>query len=172
MKRISFFPGLIVCVGILLSLTASSVRAQTASSGSVTGQVSDPQGSSVPGADVTLTEIATTSKQSATTNDSGRYTFPVVNPGLYDITVTKSGFKVAKMAQQKVSIGLVITVNVTLEVGSVTETVVVTSSSIGSELQTANATIGNTINLKQLELLPNLGRDATSLLSLQPGVTP
>ncbi len=172
MKRVSFFPGLIVCVGILLSLAASSVRAQTASSGSVTGQVSDPQGSSVPGADVTLTEIATTSKQSATTNDSGRYTFPVVNPGLYDITVSKSGFKVSKMAQQKVSIGLVLTVNVTLEVGSVTETVVVTSSSIGSELQTANATIGNTINLKQLELLPNLGRDATSLLSLQPGVTP
>ncbi len=172
MKRVSFFPGLIVCVGILLSLTASSVRAQTASSGSVTGQVSDPQGSSVPGADVTLTEIATSSKQSAATNDSGRYTFPVVNPGLYDITVSKSGFKVSKMAQQKVSIGLVLTVNVTLEVGSVTETVVVTSTALGSELQTANATVGNTIDLKQLELLPNLGRDATSLLSLAPGVTP
>jgi hypothetical protein len=172
MKKVSFFPGLIICVGILLSLTASSALAQTASSGSVTGQVSDPHGSSVPGADVILTDIATSSKQSATTNDSGRYTFPVVNPGVYDITVSKSGFKVAKMAQQKVSIGLVLTVNVTLEVGSVTETVVVTSSPVGSELQTANATIGNTINLKQLELLPNLGRDATSLLSLQPGVTP
>src|SRR5260370_16390243 len=172
MKRVSVVPGLIVCGGILLSLTASSARAQTASSGSVTGQVSDPQGSSVPGADVTLTEIATTSKQSATTNDSGRYTFPVVNPGLYDITVSKSGFKVSKMAQQKVSIGLVLTVNVTLEVGSVTETVVVTSTALGSELQTANATVGNTIDLKQLELLPNLGRDETSLLSLAPGVTP
>src|SRR5258708_6385779 len=172
MKRVSFFPGLIICVGILLSLTVSSARAQTASSGSVTGQVSDPHGSSIPGADVLLTEIATSSKQSATTNDSGRYTFPVINPGLYDITVTKSGFKVARIAQQKVSIGLVLTVNVTLEVGSVTEAVVITSTAIGSELQTANATIGNTINLKQLELLPNLGRDATSLLSLQPGVTP
>jgi hypothetical protein len=172
MKRISFFPGLIVCVGILLSLTAISVEAQTASSGSVTGQVSDPQGASVPGADVTLTEMATSSKQSATTNDSGRYTFPVVNSGVYDITVSKSGFKVAKMAQQKVSIGLVLTINVTMEVGSLSETVVVTSSPLGSELQTANATIGNTIDLKQLELLPNLGRDATSLLSLQPGVTP
>src|SRR5258707_3806782 len=171
MKRVSFFPGLIVCIGILLTLTVSSARAQTASSGSVTGQVSDPHGSSIPGADVVLTDIATSSKQSAATNDSGRYTFPVVNPGLYDITVTKSGFKVARMAQQKVSIGLVLTVNVTLEVGSVTETVVITSTAIGSELQTANATIGNTINLKQLELLPNLGRDASTLMALQPGVT-
>src|SRR5205814_8111260 len=83
-----------------------------------------------------------------------------------------TGFKVAKMSQQKVSIGLVLTVNVTMEVESLSETVIVTTSPLGSELQTANATIGNTINLKQLELLPNLGRDATSLLSLQPGVTP
>src|SRR5258708_39282946 len=172
MKRLALFLGPVFCIAISLSLGATPARAQTASSGSVTGQVSDPQGASVPGADVTLTDLSDRGKQSATTNDSGRYTFPVVNPGLYDITVSKSGFKVSKMAQQKVSIGLVLTVNVTLEVGSVTETVVVTSSSIGSELQTANATIGNTINLKQLELLQTLGRDATSLLSLQPGVTP
>ncbi len=172
MKRVSFFLGLAVGIGFLLTLCATPTQAQTASSGSITGQVSDPQGSSVPGADVTLTDIGTKSKQSATTNDSGRYNFPVVNSGLYDIVVSKAGFKVAKMAQQKVSIGLVLTVNVTLEVGSLAETVVVTTSPLGSELQTANATIGNTINLKQLELLPNLGRDATSLLSLQPGVTP
>jgi len=172
MKRLALFSAVVFCIGILLSLSGTPTQAQTASSGSITGQVSDPQGASVPGADVTLTDIGTKSKQSATTNDSGRYTFPVVNSGLYDIVVSKSGFKVAKMAQQKVSIGLVLTVNVTLEVGSLAETVVVTSSPLGSELQTANATIGNTIDLKQLELLPNLGRDATSLLSLQPGVTP
>ena len=172
MKRIAFFPGLAVCIGLSFAFCASPVAAQTASSGSVTGLVSDPQGSSVPGADVTLTDIATNGKQTASTNDSGRYNFPVVHPGLYDITVSKTGFKVAKMAQQKVSIGLVLSVNVTMEVGSLTETVVVTSSPLGSELQTANATIGNTIDLKQLELLPNLGRDATSLLGLSPGVTP
>src|SRR5260221_685048 len=172
MKRLALFAGFVLCVGLALLLSATPTQAQTASSGSVTGQVSDPQGASVPGAEVTLTDIGTNSKQSATTNDSGRYTFPVVNPGLYDIIVSKSGFKVAKMTQQKVSIGLVLTVNITMEVGSLSETVVVTSSRLGSELQTANATIGNTIDLKQLELLPNLGRDATSLLSLQPGVTP
>jgi hypothetical protein len=59
-----------------------------------------------------------------------------------------------------------------MEVGSLTETVVVTSTAAGTELQTANATVGTTINLKELELLPNLGRDATTLMALQPGVTP
>lgn len=172
MKRILFFPGLILCIGLFFSLCGSPAQAQTASSGSVAGQVSDPQGSSVPGADVTLMDLATKSKQQAATNDSGRYNFPVVHPGLYEILVSKAGFKVAKMTQQKVSIGLVLTVNVALEVGSLSETVVVTSSPLGSELQTANATIGNTIDLRQLELLPNLGRDATSLLGLAPGVTP
>ena len=172
MKRLSIFLGLVVCVGVLCTVLASSAHAQTASSGSITGLVADPQGSSVPGADVTLTDMATNGKQTTSTNDSGRYNFPVVSSGNYDITVTKTGFKTAKLAQQKVSIGLVLTVNVTMEVGSLTETVIVTTSPLGSELQTANATIGNTINLKQLELLPNLGRDATSLLGLQPGVTP
>src|SRR6266576_1958809 len=172
MKRLSIFLGLVVCVGVVCTLGASSAYAQTASSGSITGLVADPEGSSVPGADVTLTDMATNGKQTTSTNDSGRYNFPVVNPGMFDITVTKTGFKTAKLAQQRGSIGLVLTVNVTMEVGSLSETEIVTTSPLGSELQTANATIGNTINLKQLELLPNLGRDATSLLSLQPGVTP
>src|SRR5437762_2504013 len=144
---------LVVCCGILLGLNCTSVWAQTASSGSIAGQVTDPQGGSVPGADVSLRDTATNTTQTATTNDSGRFNFPVVNPGLYEITVSKSGFKVARLTGEKVSIGLVLTVNVTLEVGSLAETVVVTSAA-GSELQTTNATVGNTISLKDLELLP------------------
>jgi hypothetical protein len=157
---------------MLFGLTASNALAQTASSGSISGLVTDSQGASVAGADVTLVDTGTKSAQMTQTNDVGRYTFPVVASGMYDVTVTKSGFKVAKLAQQKVSVGNVLTVNVTLEVGSLAETVVVMSTPLGSELQSTNATVGNTIDLKQLELLPNLGRDATSLLGLAPGVTP
>jgi hypothetical protein len=172
MKKLAFFVGWVACVAVVCTLAVSPAHAQTASSGSISGLVADPQGGVVPGATVVLTDLATSGKQTSNTNDAGRYTFPVVNPGLYDIVVSKSGFKTAKMAQQKVSIGLVLTVNVTLEVGSLSETVVVTTSPLGSELQSSNATIGNTINLKQLELLPNLGRDASTLMALQPGVTP
>ena len=153
-------------------LNVTTARAQTASSGGVAGQISDPQGAIVPGASITLTETATKSAVTTTSNDAGRYNFPVVNPGIYDLVVSKQGFKTARFANQKVSIGAVLTINVALEVGALTETVVVTSSPIGTELQTANATVGTTINLKEMELLPNLGRDATTLMALQPGVTP
>ena len=172
MKKLAFFVGWVACVAVVCTLVVTSAHAQSASSGSISGLVTDPQGGVVPGATVILTDIATNGKQTSNTNDAGRYNFPVINPGLYDLVVTKTGFKTAKMAQQKVSIGIVLTVNVTLEVGSLSETVVVTSSPLGSELQSSNATIGNTINLKQLELLPNLGRDASTLMALQPGVTP
>src|SRR5258708_13221281 len=116
MKRLSIFLGLVVCVGVLGTVSASSTHAQTASSGSITGLVADPQGSSVPGADVTLTDMATSGKQTTSPNDSGRYNFPLVSPRIFDFTLTKTGFKTAKLAQQKVSIGLVLTVNVTMEV--------------------------------------------------------
>jgi hypothetical protein len=162
----------VLCVIVSLSLNTTSVRAQTASSGSVTGQVSDPQGAIVSGADVTLTDTSTKSVLTTTSNDAGRYNFPVVNPGVYDLVVSRQGFKTAKFSGQKVSIGAVLTVNVSLEVGALTETVVITSAMAGTELQTANATVGTTINLKEMELLPNLGRDATTLMALQPGVTP
>ncbi len=170
MRKVSFFLGLVACVVIFLIVSATPAFAQ-GEAGSVDGVVLDSQGAVVAGADVTLIDTATKSPRTTTTNESGRYHFASVPVGTYDITISKSGFKVHKAAAQKVSLGSQLTLDVTLEVGALTETVVVTSQA-GSELQTANATIGNTISLKNLELLPNLGRDATSLLSLQPGVTP
>jgi Carboxypeptidase regulatory-like domain len=170
MKRLSFLFALIVCVVAFFVLSATPAFAQ-GETGSVTGAVSDAQGGTVAGATVTLTDVGTKSQRTSTTNDTGRYYFASVSAGSYDITISKTGFKVHKVAGQKVSVGNQLTLDVALEVGALTETVIVTSQA-GTELQTANATIGNTISLKDLELLPNLGRDATSLLGLQPGVTP
>jgi hypothetical protein len=166
-----FFFGLfVVCVALFIGLSAIPASAQTASSGSVSELVTDSQGAAVLGADVTLQDATTSTSQATVSNDTGRYHFAVVSPGLYNITISKKGFKVAKVAAQTVSLGNVLTVNVALEAGAVTETVVI-SGAAGSELQTTNATVGSTINLKSLELLPNLGRDATMLIALQPGVT-
>jgi hypothetical protein len=170
MKRLSFFLALAVCVGVFLTLNASPAFAQ-GETGSVTGVVTDPQGGTVAGADVTLTDVSTKSARTATTNDAGRFHFASVAAGNYDLTISKSGFKIFKAAAQRVSVGTQLTVDVALEVGALTETVVVTSQA-GTELQTANASIGNTISLKDLEMLPNLGRDASTLMALQPGVTP
>src|SRR5438128_2052639 len=170
MKRLSFFLALAVCVGVFLTLNAAPAFAQ-GETGSVTGVVTDPQGGTVAGADVTLTDVSTKSARTATTNDAGRYHFASVAAGNYDLTISKSGFKIFKAAAQRVSVGTQLTVDVALEVGALTETVVITSQA-GTEMQTANASIGNTISLKDLELLPNLGRDASTLMALQPGTTP
>jgi hypothetical protein len=169
MKRVLCFLALAVCMVLFLAASATSAFAQE--TGSVTGVVTDPQGATVAGADVTLTDVATKNPRTTTTNDSGRYHFASIPSGLYDLMISKSGFKVYKATAQKVSVASQLTVDVALEVGSLAETVMVTAQA-GSEMQTANATIGNTINLKQLELLPNLGRDATTLMALQPGVNP
>jgi hypothetical protein len=169
MKKVFLVLGLIVCCVALLTLSAKTAFAQ-GETGSVTGTVTDPQGGTVAGADVTMTDLSTKAPRTTTTNDSGRYHFASVPVGTYDITVTKGGFKTFKASAQHVSLSTQLTLDVGLEVGALSETVIVTSQA-GTELQTANATIGNTVSLKDMELLPNLGRDASTLMALQPGVT-
>src|SRR5262249_9006192 len=105
------------------------------------------------------------------TNDAGRFTVVNVSPGVYDIMVNMTGFKAAKIPAQKVTVGLALSVNIALEVGSVTESVVVTSDAV-TELQTTNAAVGTTLSGQTLLHLPILGRDVTTLAVLQPGTTP
>lgn len=164
------FARLLVLVAVL-SFGLSAALAQATSTGTVTGQITDAQGSAIPLAEVTLVDITTGSSQKVVTNEAGRYTFPTVTPGLYNLSVSKTGFKQAKLDNEKVTVGTVLTVNVTMEVGAVSETAVITATA-GTELQTTNATVGTTLTGRQLELLTNLGRDANALMVLQPAVAP
>src|ERR1700686_898363 len=116
MKRFSFFLALAVCMVLFLAVSATSTFAQE--TGSVSGVVTDPHGATVAGADVTLTDVATKNPRTTTTNESGRYHFASVPAGLYDVMISKSGFKVYKAAAQKVSVASQLTVDVALEVGS------------------------------------------------------
>src|SRR5215475_1138780 len=165
------FALLIVVMAIFLSPGAAPAHAQSASTGAVSGQVTDQQNAAVSGAEVILLDIAKNTSLTTVTNEEGRYNFVNVPPGLYDLSVSKTGFIRAKAPGQKVTVGLVLTVNVALQLGSVTESVVITSVS-GAELQTTNATVGTTLTGKTIELLTNLGRDANALFVLQPSVTP
>jgi hypothetical protein len=90
--------------------------------------------------------------------------------GTYDLSVTKQGFRISKLTNQAVNVGTALTLNVTLEVGSVAETVEVTATN--AELQTLNATVGNTISGVALDSLPSISRDASTFFTLQPGVAP
>ncbi len=148
----------------------TSAWAQSASSGTIGGAITDPSGAVVPGATVTLTDTATNTSRSATTNSSGRYFFADVAPGTYSLTVAKAGFSTTKAENQKVDVGLALTTNLALQVGGTN--VVVEVSAVGNELQTMNATVGNTINSAAIESLPSLGRDVSTFVEMQPGVGP
>jgi len=153
----------------LLAIPPSGLYSQTA--GTVNGLVADTTGAVVVGATVTLTDKATGFAQTMTTNDAGRYVFVDVTPGVYGLTVSKTGFRLAKMADQKVTVGMELTLNVALEVGTMSQTVEVQVSA-GAELQTENATMGSTVSNDMLLAMPNLNRDATSLLTMQPATAP
>lgn len=165
---------LFVCVfaALFISVVAVPVaRAQSTSTGTVSGQVTDPQGGIIAGADVRLIDVGTNTPRTTTTNDTGRYSFINVDPGTYNIEVQKSGFSLSKVPGQQVNVGLVLTINVTLQIGS-TATTVEVQASAGAELQTASATVGDTIEGHAIMSLPNLGRDANAFVLLQPGVSP
>ncbi len=158
------------CLGILL-LCANGAWAQTSTAGTVAGQVMDEQNAAIAGAEVKVTDTATSTSQTASTNAEGRFVFSQVPPGNYNISFTKQGFAAYQVNSQSVQIGQSLTVNAILKVGSTATTVEVTASA-GAELQTMNATVGNTLGGETLRLLPNISRDVTTFAVLQPGVGP
>ncbi len=164
------FVGL-VSLGFLPAVSVPPAYGQLTSGGTISGQVVDPENAAVVDAEVVLTDPATNSKRTTTTNEVGRYIFIDLPPGQYDITITKEGFKKVQAARQTVDVGFVRTLNVTLDLGQTTTSIQVQASA-GADLQTMNATVGTTITGNALLNLPNLGRDANAFYSLQPAVGP
>jgi hypothetical protein len=153
----------------LFALCPASLHAQAASSTSIAGIVTDSSGAVVVGASVKLTDKATNTPRTNSTNDAGRYFFANVPPGEYEIAVSKSGFRITKTIVTA-TVGVPLTVDLKLELGAVSETVEVTATN--AELQTMNATVGNTVAGDTLQSLPSIGRDTGSFVTLQPGVSP
>ncbi len=161
--------GAVVYLAALLGFTATPLLGQAAT-GTVSGQVTDQQSAIIPGADIRLVDPSTGSTRTAVSNEVGRFTVVNVAPGTYDLTISREGFSASKLTGQKVEVGGSLTLNVSLNIGATTTTLEVKASA-GAELQTLNATIGSTISNESLQLLPNLGRDASSLSVLQVGVS-
>ncbi|HEV3197279.1 MAG TPA: carboxypeptidase-like regulatory domain-containing protein [Bryobacteraceae bacterium] len=153
-----------------VAVVAPCAMAQSATAGGVVGTVSDPSGAFVPKADVTLVNAETGTTQSQITTDSGGFAFPNVAPGLYTLTVKMGGFRTATIATLSVEVNRSTTVPVKLEVGGDKEIVEVTATA-AAQLQTTDAQIGNTISVDTILRMPNLTRNATELMNLQPATT-
>jgi hypothetical protein len=158
-------------IAMLLALSSVSAVAQSSSSGTVSGEVTDQQGAVMPGVEVTLTEPSTNISLKTVTNDAGRYIIVNVSPGSYNVTFSKTGFSTRKVNKQAVNVAETLNVNAVLEVGQVSNVVEVTTAP-GAELQTINATVGTTVSGDSLIYLPIFGSDASSLAIYQPGVSP
>ena len=154
-------------------ITASAVPAwgQAVSTGTIVGTVTDNSGAVVAGATVTLIDKATGDTRTTTTNDVGKYIFQNVNPSTYTIKFKKSGFAELDVTNATVQVGTQLNENVQMKLGAVSTTVTVTESA-GAELQTMNSTIGETLSGTALSSLPAVGRDASTFVTLQPGVSP
>ena len=153
-------------LAVLTLIIFSQLAIQAQTTGSIAGTVNDPNGAVVPNATVTV-KGESGQEFTVTTTENGTYRIPAVANGLYMITVTSTGFKTAITTNVKVDVGLPTTVDTVLEIGSVGETVEITSG--GEVLQTQTATVGTNITGRQITETPIASRDALDLIALLPG---
>src|SRR5438132_3212146 len=154
---------------LVLFLFADVTRPQTAT-GEVNGTVTDKSGGFVAGAAVKLTNKATKIENRVTTNSDGYFVFINVKPGTYVLAVEAKGFKITQISPFDVGVNQTVTQAVRLEVGAITEQMVVNAEAVMLESSTSD--LGTVIEAKAVNDLPLNGRNFTQLLTLTPGVTP
>ncbi|MEX2264247.1 MAG: carboxypeptidase regulatory-like domain-containing protein [Bryobacteraceae bacterium] len=151
----------------LLALSLWAVSSLLAQSAQVTGLVLDPTGDSVPGAAVTVTNVATGIRNEVLTNDQGYYTVLFLNPGSYRIRVQKQGFKALDRQEFPLNVAQIARIDLMLELGEVAESVTVAAEA--PLLATESGAVGQVIGNKKILDLPLNGRDFTQLATLVPG---
>src|SRR5262245_10705334 len=158
----------IVSAVLLLSLVSTWAAAQGTATSSITGVVVDSGGGFVPGATVTVKSDSTGAESTAVTASNGTFTVPSLNVGSYTVTVSLQGFKTAILKDVTVTAGIPATVRAILEIGGVTETVVVEGAT--EVIQTQSAASSTTINTRSITSLPVGSRSALDFTQFLPGV--
>jgi len=154
----------------LFMMAAPSLEAQILY-GSLVGDVTDPSQAPIVGATVTIKQVSTGQNRSIVTNDTGRYTFSTVSGGEYEVTVSASGFKPVTRRNVLVATNSIVRVNFALEIGTVTETIVVTGEA--AALQTDRAEVRAEVGETALLNVPvPPGRNYQQLFNALPGFTP
>jgi hypothetical protein len=159
--------GLVVLLPVLIvgQLTTARAFAQAAE---ISGVVTDSSGARVPNANVTVLNRETGISRSVDSNVDGFYLVPLLQPGNYMITVKSAGFATQVRTGITLEVGAQQVLNLTLQVGQITQSLVVTSEA--PIVQLASSSISAVINSNTVVDLPLNGRDWTQLATLQPGV--
>ena len=156
-------PGILA---LLIVLGPAEVLAQ--STASISGVVKDTAGAVMPGVSVTVKNDASGAAQDVLTDAEGRYQISALPAGTYTVTATLTGFKTAEVKTVRLAIGQPLSIPLTLEIGSLEETVNVLSSS--ELINTETATVAATLNADQLTRMPTPTRNALNAVAFLPGV--
>lgn len=160
---------LLVTACLLVLAAFAQVCAAQSTTGSVYGTVSDSSGAVIPNAVVTITDVEKKTSHTTRTNGTGDYLFPLLDPGLYDVSAIYKGFK------QEIQRGLSLSANqnihalFSLQLGGSNESVMVNAST--TLVDTREAQLGQTIDQNLIEDLPLNGRSPYGLAAIIPGVT-
>lgn len=157
----------LVCAAGAVFLLSATLFAQSVSS--LSGVASDPSGGVLTEVVIDLTNKATEAHRAAKTDNQGRYLFPQLVPGSYKLEAKAPGFKIQVIENLTLLVNTPATVNITLQVGAVSESVSVMADA--ALVNTVDASIGNAIGEKPIVELPFEARNPVGLLALQPGVT-
>lgn len=153
------------CLFSFFILSADAVYAQTAS---IAGTILDATSAAVPGAKVTVKNQATASVRTATTDSNGTYSIPNLAVGNYDMSVEKQGFATLHIRNFQLTVAQNLTLNGTLELGTVSQTVEVSGSSV-APINLEDAQISNVVEQRKIVDLPLITRDPYQLVLLSPG---
>jgi len=155
-------------MSFLVCLCLFGVRLATAqTAGTISGIVQDGTGAVVPGASITIKNVDTGASRMLITDEQGRYQAPNLSPGSYEVQVALVGFQTDIRRGIGLTVGQQAVVNLTLQVGQVSDTVEVTGEAVAIEVTTA--TITGLVNQETIRDLPLNGRSFTDLIPLQVG---
>jgi hypothetical protein len=154
-------------LALLAGLQARPAAAQTVA-GTILGTVTDSTGAVVAGAKVVLTNEGTQYSRTVVTDALGEYVAPQLPTGTYTILAELTGFKATALSNVQVGVDQRVRINVTLEVGQMTESVKIEAST--PLLQTSSSELGTTVHSEQIQTLPLNGRNFVSLTRTVPGV--
>jgi hypothetical protein len=164
--RAAMFVAFLLMGAIGLSTAAAAQN----SSSSVNGVITDPVQDVIAGVKVTLKNVDTNVLRTTTSNASGNYFFTNVPPAQYMLMFSAPSFQSETISTFEVAVAQAVTINASLKVGDVTQSVTVEAS--GTQVESSTAQLGTVIGEKAVNDLPLNGRNFTQLLTLTPGVTP
>jgi outer membrane receptor protein involved in Fe transport len=135
--------------------------------GTISGQVADPNGGLIPNANVTLTDARTGVVRNAASNHEGFYIIPLVPAGLYELVVEVAGFRKYQTRDIRLEVNQNLTVPVQLQVGEVSESITVASAV--PPIDTLSSSVKEVVDTKRIEEIPLNGRNVLQLQQLIPG---